>query len=162
MIRAGVTVTVLDGIHNKTMIKDDDFIAEGSFNWLSAVRTVGGTHQREERTIIVEGPEAKKMIEEEIKALKKGNAMNVSIKPKTRGNRRKELVRLGGLSALLSSPLALIWYFSDWKFALAFFMLLYLPAFIKGRVNYNESSLLDDSMVNPGFKNLPYNIHHNE
>jgi hypothetical protein len=70
LLRAGATVIVLDGIHNKTLIRDNDLITEGSFNWLSAVRTYGGTHQREERTIVVEGDEAKGMIEDEIKGLR--------------------------------------------------------------------------------------------
>jgi hypothetical protein len=69
LIRSGATVIVLDGIHNKTLIRDNDLITEGSFNWLSAVRTAGGTHQREERTLVVEGAEARQMIEDEIKGL---------------------------------------------------------------------------------------------
>ena len=70
LIRSGATVTVLDGIHNKTLIRDNDLITEGSFNWLSAVRTAGGTHQREERTIMIEGSGARSMIIDEIEKLK--------------------------------------------------------------------------------------------
>jgi len=70
LLRSGATVTVLDGIHNKTLIRDNDLITEGSFNWLSAVRTAGGKHQREERTIVVEGNEARQMIEDELKGLR--------------------------------------------------------------------------------------------
>jgi hypothetical protein len=66
LIRAGASVSILNGVHNKTLIMDDTLISEGSFNWLSAVRTAGGTHQREERTIVVEGNAAKSMIDEEI------------------------------------------------------------------------------------------------
>ena len=79
LLRAGATVIVLDGIHNKTLIRDNDLITEGSFNWLSAVRTAGGTHQREERTIVVEGAEARQMIEDEIKGLrsKKGGVARI-------------------------------------------------------------------------------------
>jgi hypothetical protein len=69
LIRSGAKVIILDGIHNKTLIRDNDLITEGSFNWLSAVRTYGGTHQREERTIVIEGAEARQMIEDEIKGL---------------------------------------------------------------------------------------------
>lgn len=51
------------------MVRDDNLITEGSFNWLSAVRTRGGVHQREERTMIVEGAEAKGMIEKEVQQI---------------------------------------------------------------------------------------------
>ena len=74
LVKAGAGVTVLAGIHNKTLIRDNDLITEGSFNWLSAVRTAGGTHQREERTLVVDGIEAQKMIEEEIKSISKATS----------------------------------------------------------------------------------------
>jgi Flp pilus assembly protein TadB len=54
---------ILNGVHNKTLIMDD--------NWLSAVRTAGGTHQREERSIVVEGGGARSMIIDEIEKLEK-------------------------------------------------------------------------------------------
>lgn len=70
LVNAGAKVTVVDGIHNKTLARDNNLIAEGSFNWLSAVRTAGGVHQREERTLVVEGEEVKIMIEKELLGLK--------------------------------------------------------------------------------------------
>lgn len=36
---SGASVHIVSGIHHKTLIRDNDLIAEGSFNWLSAVRT---------------------------------------------------------------------------------------------------------------------------
>lgn len=69
LLRAGARVIIVHGIHNKTLAKDDDLIAEGSFNWLSAVRTRGGIHQREERTMVVKGKQANNMIHEEMKQL---------------------------------------------------------------------------------------------
>jgi len=73
--RAGVNVTFVNGIHNKTLAKDDDFIAEGSFNWLSAVRKEGGMHQREERTLVNEGKTAKWDIDREIAGMDRKIAM---------------------------------------------------------------------------------------
>jgi phosphatidylserine/phosphatidylglycerophosphate/cardiolipin synthase-like enzyme len=80
LIEAGATVTVLDGIHYKTLIRDNDLITEGSFNWLSAVRTAGGTHQREERTIVIEGVEARQMIEDEIMGLNNPSGEEMEVK----------------------------------------------------------------------------------
>ena len=80
LIRSGATVTVLDGIHNKTLIRDNDLITEGSFNWLSAVRTAGGTHQREERTIMIEGSGARSMIIDEIEKLESKDGGIATIK----------------------------------------------------------------------------------
>ncbi len=66
LLQAGAQVTVVDGIHNKTLGRDNDLITEGSFNWLSAVRTMGAVHQREERTIVIGGEGAGAMIQEEL------------------------------------------------------------------------------------------------
>lgn len=82
LLRAGASVTVVNGIHNKTLARDEDLIADGSFNWLSAVRTKGGVHQREERTMIVEGNEAKAMIEKEVKGFE-GKGQPVGFEKKT-------------------------------------------------------------------------------
>lgn len=68
---AGATVTFLDGIHNKSLIRDNDLIAEGSFNWLSASRTEGGPHQREERTTVIYDDDARRLIETETLYLKR-------------------------------------------------------------------------------------------
>lgn len=66
---SGAQVKIVHGIHNKTLTRDDDLIAEGSFNWLSAVRMRGGENQREERTMVVQGEQAKEMIEKEVLSL---------------------------------------------------------------------------------------------
>jgi len=66
---AGATVILVKGVHNKTLIMDDSFIAEGSFNWLSAVRIAGALSQRQERTLVVESADAKDMIEREITSI---------------------------------------------------------------------------------------------
>lgn len=65
MADSGATVHILSGIHHKTLIRDNDLITEGSFNWLSAVRSKGAAHQREERTMVIEGPEATELISKE-------------------------------------------------------------------------------------------------
>lgn len=65
MADSGATVHILSGIHHKTLIRDNDLITEGSFNWLSAVRSKGAVHQREERTMVIEGPEATELISKE-------------------------------------------------------------------------------------------------
>lgn len=80
LLRAGANVTVVPGIHNKTLARDNDLIAEGSFNWLSAVRTSGGTHQREERTMLVEGEQAREMINKEKQTLKKKKTYRTAIR----------------------------------------------------------------------------------
>jgi len=81
LINAGAKVTVVGGIHNKTLARDTNLIAEGSFNWLSAVRTAGGTHQREERTMIVEGDEVASMIEKELLGLAKQGGSVQTMQP---------------------------------------------------------------------------------
>lgn len=49
--------------HLKTIIVDDSEIAEGSFNWLSAVRDSNSQFHNHEATIVIEGPAAKALIE---------------------------------------------------------------------------------------------------
>jgi hypothetical protein len=88
LIEAGATVTVLHGVHNKTLIRDNDLITEGSFNWLSAVRTAGAIHQREERTIVVTGDEAKAMIEEEVIGLNNQSGEEMEVKKAPRHFRK--------------------------------------------------------------------------
>ena len=65
----GARVIVLNGIHSKTLIRDDDLLTEGSFNWFSAVRTSGADHQREERTLVTEGGDVKLLIDKEMAKL---------------------------------------------------------------------------------------------
>lgn len=64
-------VVILKKIHSKTLIKDNNLITEGSFNWLSAVRKDGADHQREERTMVSEGYEVRRLIEKEMAKLDK-------------------------------------------------------------------------------------------
>jgi len=71
LIKYGAKVYVVEGIHNKTLIRDTDLIAEGSFNWLSAVRIQNAESQREERTLVYTGENASKMIEEELMSIEK-------------------------------------------------------------------------------------------
>ncbi|MGD9687270.1 MAG: hypothetical protein AB7U43_09905 [Desulfobacter sp.] len=52
---AGAMVYIFSGINHKALIKDEDLIAEGSFNWLSAARDNGGVSQREERSLVICG-----------------------------------------------------------------------------------------------------------
>lgn len=116
LLEAGAHVTVVQGIHNKTLARDNDLIAEGSFNWLSAVRTSGGVHQREERTMLVVGEQAKEMIEAEIQAL--GNKSAFIAVPNSHGARNKGVfIVIAVVTAVLLSILFFIggptkwWYF---------------------------------------------------
>lgn len=86
LTRSGAQVKIISGIHNKTLIMDDCLLAEGSFNWLSAVRIKGGENQREERTMIAEGTQAKGMIDQEVAQLlnhKSSNEMGNTSKATT-------------------------------------------------------------------------------
>ncbi len=62
----GAQLIVFGGIHFKYLIVDDDLIADGSFNWLSAVRKEGHSHCREERTRVTSGNAATEFINEEL------------------------------------------------------------------------------------------------
>lgn len=53
----------MENIHLKTIIVDDDTIAEGSFNWLSASRDRESEHHNHEQTISIQGEGAKALIE---------------------------------------------------------------------------------------------------
>ena len=52
-----------DDIHLKTLIVDDDIIAEGSFNWISATRDEGAQAHNLETTLIVSGGIARGFID---------------------------------------------------------------------------------------------------
>ena len=52
---AGAEVRIAKGIHNKSLAIDDHTLVEGSFNWLSAVRTVGSPHQKMEVSLRYSG-----------------------------------------------------------------------------------------------------------
>jgi|ERR1039457_5348196 hypothetical protein len=95
MVRSGARVFVADGIHNKTLICDNDLIAEGSFNWLSAVRIRNGECQREERTFVYTGTDAGEMIEQELKKIDSISYGEATIKLKnehTEGDNRRGLI----------------------------------------------------------------------
>ena len=86
LVKAGAQVGVVNNIHNKTLARDNDLIAEGSFNWLSAVRIRNNECQREERTLVFTGEGVSKMIAQEldkieetgygVASLKKGDTTN--------------------------------------------------------------------------------------
>ena len=158
LLNAGASVEILIGVHNKTMICDNCLIAEGSFNWLSAVRSVGGLHQREERTLVVEGGEAQEMIKEEIGMLSTNQSARsislVSKKVPLLGKIVSFIKLTPAIVALLFLPF--VSYFLGWQFGVAIFLILYLPAFLT--IKNNTQDL--DTIVNPGFSFLPYNIHH--
>lgn len=59
---SGANLKIVDGIHSKTIIIDNDIIIDGSFNWLSALRDVRSKYFREESSIVVKGELAKAMI----------------------------------------------------------------------------------------------------
>jgi len=61
---AGARVKSLRGLHNKTLAVDDQWIIEGSFNWLSAVREAGHPWQRHEASIRHGGTEAPRFIQD--------------------------------------------------------------------------------------------------
>lgn len=63
---AGAQVVVVDKIHHKTLIGDDDLIVDGSFNWLSAVRRNNHAHQREERSKVTVGEAARGFVRQEL------------------------------------------------------------------------------------------------
>lgn len=62
LIQNGVILKIIDGIHNKSLIVDDDFLVEGSFNWLSAVRDEKNSFSRFETSIVLKDDQAKEPI----------------------------------------------------------------------------------------------------
>ncbi|MEM1203747.1 MAG: AAA domain-containing protein [Acidobacteriota bacterium] len=56
--KAGVVVVGLDRIHAKTLVVDLEWIVEGSYNWLSAVRDPGHPYHRHEASLLCRRPEA--------------------------------------------------------------------------------------------------------
>ena len=53
-----------DDFHLKTLIIDDNIIAEGSFNWFSAVRNENSEYHNHEATLLVRGRAAAELIAE--------------------------------------------------------------------------------------------------
>ncbi len=62
--QSGAKLKLVDGIHSKTIIIDNDIIIDGSFNWFSALRDEESKYFREESSIVVKNEPAKLMIEE--------------------------------------------------------------------------------------------------
>lgn len=71
---AGVELWALDGAHNKTLAVDERWIAEGSFNWLSATRNRESGYQRHEVSLLYRGKDASRHVNnawQEAKSLRK-------------------------------------------------------------------------------------------
>lgn len=66
---AGAKIVVAKGVHHKTLIVDDEAIVDGSFNWLSAVRNERHPHFREERSTLVRGGGARRLVAQELRRL---------------------------------------------------------------------------------------------
>lgn len=62
-INVGAKLTVLSGIHNKTLIIDRRVLIEGSFNWLSAVRDETSQYNRYETSIVIQAPQCERFID---------------------------------------------------------------------------------------------------
>lgn len=106
LVKTGARVYVADGIHNKTLIRDNNLIADGSFNWLSAVRIRNGECQREERTLVYTGTDANEMIEQELKnigSVAYGEAGIIAKDERSESHAR--LGKLAILGAILITPL---------------------------------------------------------
>jgi hypothetical protein len=52
---AGARLFVINGIHNKTLCRDNNLLVEGSFNWLSASRDPSNMYQRHEVSLCYQG-----------------------------------------------------------------------------------------------------------
>lgn len=64
----GVDVIIKNNIHSKIVVKDNDTMCIGSFNWFSAQR--GGQYCNTEHSIVYQGESAKEEIENMLKQLK--------------------------------------------------------------------------------------------
>lgn len=74
LLKLGVTVREIDGIHSKTLIfsvKNEPVLVEGSFNWLSAVRDETSEYHRHEASISLKGKELKPYCKELKETLEK-------------------------------------------------------------------------------------------
>jgi len=60
----------LPGIHNKAIVKDEDLLIEGSFNWLSATRDASSPHYRFDVSHILQDSDAKKNIKQLLDEMK--------------------------------------------------------------------------------------------
>lgn len=62
--QAGAKVFIANRVHNKSLAVDSELLVEGSFNWLSAVRTEGSTYQKHEVSTIILGKDAESLIDD--------------------------------------------------------------------------------------------------
>ncbi len=60
--KAYINLRILNKVHAKVLIKDDDMIVIGSFNWLSAARNLHSDHSNLEQSIVVRGLQAAGLI----------------------------------------------------------------------------------------------------
>ena len=67
---AGAKVWSLDRVHNKTLAVDNQWIAEGSFNWLSAIRDPDHRFHRFEASVVIHPPDSNQMIEDVWRTMK--------------------------------------------------------------------------------------------
>ncbi|MBF0393419.1 MAG: hypothetical protein HQL38_12140, partial [Alphaproteobacteria bacterium] len=63
LTESGAELRAVDRIHHKTLAVDDAWIAEGSFNWLSAARDETASYARLERTLQYRGSRAADFID---------------------------------------------------------------------------------------------------
>lgn len=61
--QAGAKVKASNRMHSKTLAVDQQWLAQGSFNWLSASRDEQSNYQRHEASIVCEGPEFQEFID---------------------------------------------------------------------------------------------------
>lgn len=66
LVVAGAQVGMSNGINSKTLARDNDLFTEGSFNWLSAVRSRSVECQLKEHTQVYSGENALGMIAQEL------------------------------------------------------------------------------------------------
>lgn len=62
LTNSGAELFILNGIHNKAIIIDDEVLIEGSFNWLSALRDKQNPYYRYEVSQVIKDQEAKVQI----------------------------------------------------------------------------------------------------
>ncbi len=80
-LHRNIEVVATEHLHQKTLTVDDDIIADGSFNWMSASRDEQSTYHNCELTMVYEGSKAKVLID----AFNK--SMSLQEKPELHDNR---------------------------------------------------------------------------
>jgi phosphatidylserine/phosphatidylglycerophosphate/cardiolipin synthase-like enzyme len=80
----GAQLFVINGIHNKTLCRDNNLLVEGSFNWLSASRDPSHIHQRHETSFCYQGENVEGLISDvldemdKLETIKSGKNKNFS------------------------------------------------------------------------------------